>query len=76
LQTGDRYTGKAIIIEDGVWIGTHVVILPSVTIGEGAIIAAHSLVNKDIPPYEIWGGVPSNLLNVALNRSLEVKSLK
>ena len=52
------YTGKAIVIEDDVWIGTHVVVLPGVTIGKGAIIAAHSLVNKDIPPYEVWGGVP------------------
>jgi acetyltransferase-like isoleucine patch superfamily enzyme len=52
------YTGKPIVIEDDVWLGTHVVVLPGVTIGKGAIVAAHSLVNRSIPAYEVWGGVP------------------
>jgi acetyltransferase-like isoleucine patch superfamily enzyme len=52
------YVGSPITIEDYAWIGTHVVVLPGVTIGKGAIIAAHSLVNKNVPPYEVWGGVP------------------
>ena len=56
------FTGAPIVIEDDVWIGTHVVVLPGVTIGEGAIIAAHSLVNKNIPPYEIWGGIPAKFI--------------
>jgi len=56
------YTGKSVVIEDDVWIGTHVVVLPGVTIGRGAIVAAHSLVNKNIPPYEIWGGVPAKFI--------------
>ncbi|NUN63507.1 glycosyltransferase [Pseudanabaena biceps] len=56
------FTGAPIAIEDDVWIGTHVVILPNVTIGKGAIIAAHSLVNKNIPSYEIWGGVPAKFI--------------
>ena len=34
-------------------------ILKGVTIGEGAIISAGAVVNKDVPPYEIWGGVPA-----------------
>lgn len=54
--------GAPIVIENNVWIGTHVVVLPGVTIGEGAIVAAHSLVNKNIPPYEVWGGVPAKFL--------------
>jgi acetyltransferase-like isoleucine patch superfamily enzyme/glycosyltransferase involved in cell wall biosynthesis len=56
------FVGDSITIEDDVWLGTHVVVLPGVTIGKGAIIGAHSLVNKDIPPYEIWGGVPAKFL--------------
>jgi acetyltransferase-like isoleucine patch superfamily enzyme len=56
------HEGREITIGEDVWIGTHVVILPGVTIGKGAIIAAHSLVNKSIPPYEIWGGVPAKYL--------------
>ena len=56
------FTGAAIIIEADVWIGTHAVVLPGVTIGKGAIVAAGSIVRKDIPPYEIWGGVPAKFL--------------
>jgi acetyltransferase-like isoleucine patch superfamily enzyme len=56
------FVGKTIYIEEDVWIGTHVVILPGVTIGRGSIVAAHSLVNEDIPPYEIWGGMPAKFI--------------
>ncbi|WP_165864118.1 glycosyltransferase [Capsulimonas corticalis] len=56
------YSGAPIVIEEDVWIGTHVTILPGVTIGRGAIVGAGSMVNKDIPPYEIWGGVPARFI--------------
>lgn len=56
------YIGAPILIEEDVWLGTHVVVLPGVTIGKGAIVAAGSIVNKDIPPYEIWGGTPAKFL--------------
>lgn len=56
------YTGDPITISSGAWLGTHVVVLPGVTIGVGAIVAAGSVVNKDIPPYEIWGGVPARFI--------------
>ena len=56
------YTGAPIIIGEDVWIGTHVVILPGVTIGRGAIIAAGSLVNCNVPEYEVWGGMPARFL--------------
>jgi len=38
---------------------TNVVVLPNITIGEGARVAAGSVVTKDVPPYEIWAGVPA-----------------
>lgn len=49
-------------IEDDVWIGDKATILPGVTIGTGAIIAANSVVTKDIPPYCIAGGNPARII--------------
>lgn len=46
-------------VGDNVWIGANCSILQGVRIGEGAIVAAGSVVNKDIPPYKIYGGVPA-----------------
>lgn len=45
-----------IIISDDVWIGYGSTILSGVTIGQGAIIGAKSIVTKDVPPYAIWAG--------------------
>lgn len=53
---------KPVIIEDKVWIGCRCIILKGVHIGEGAIIAAGSVVTKDVPPYARVGGVPARLL--------------
>lgn len=50
---------KDVIIERDVWIGCNVTILAGVHIGRGATIAAGAVVNKDIPPYCIAGGVPA-----------------
>lgn len=50
-------------IGNDVWIADNVTILPSCkSIGNGAVIAAGSVVTKDVPPYEIWAGVPAKLL--------------
>ncbi len=51
-------SGK-IIIENDAWIGAGAIILPDVTIGEGAIVAAGAVVTKDVPPYTVVGGVPA-----------------
>lgn len=53
---------KPIIIEDGVWIGTRCIILKGVTIGKGAVIAAGSVVTKDVPPACLAGGTPARVL--------------
>jgi acetyltransferase-like isoleucine patch superfamily enzyme len=53
-----------VMIGDGVTIGTKSTVLPGVVIGDGAVISAMSLVNKDIPPYTIVGGVPVRVLGV------------
>ncbi|MCM0147565.1 acyltransferase [Photobacterium galatheae] len=52
---------KPICIEDNVWLGNRVLILGGVTIGEGAIIQAGSVVVKDIPPLAIAGGNPAKV---------------
>ena len=51
-----------IVIEDNVWIGEGAMILPNVHIGEHAIIAANSVVTKDIPAYSIAAGVPAKII--------------
>ncbi len=48
-----------IVIEEDAWIGNNCYVGPGVTIGRGAIIAANSMVTKDVPPYTIAGGVPA-----------------
>lgn len=54
--------GGPVSIQEGAWLGTHVVVLPGVTVGRGAIIGAGSVVTKNIPPFEVWGGVPARFL--------------
>lgn len=56
----DAYISKGdTIIHDGVWIGVRAIIMPGVQIGEGAVIAANSVVTKDVAPYSIVGGNPA-----------------
>ena len=49
---------REIVIADGAFIGAHCIILKGVTIGENSIVGAGSVVTKDIPDNEIWGGNP------------------
>lgn len=53
---------KPVIIKDFVWCGNNVTIIPGITIGEGAIIAAGSVVVKDVPECAIVGGNPAKLI--------------
>ncbi|MGN7762389.1 Vat family streptogramin A O-acetyltransferase [Paenibacillus sp. 22594] len=55
------YKGDTVIGND-VWIGQNATIMPGVTIGDGAIIAANATVTKDVPPYHIAGGNPARIL--------------
>ena len=49
-------------IGNDVWIGQNVTVMPGVHIGDGAIIAANSVVVKDVPPYRIAGGNPCKII--------------
>jgi len=55
-------SSSAVIIEEDVWIGEFVSILPGVTIGKGSIIGTMSVVTKDIPPYSIALGSPAKVI--------------
>jgi acetyltransferase-like isoleucine patch superfamily enzyme len=50
---------KPIVIEDRVWIATGATVLAGVTIGEGAALAAGAVVNRDVAPFTVVGGVPA-----------------
>lgn len=50
------------IIDDGVWIGMRAMLMPGVHIGEGAVIAAGSIVTKDVAPYSVVAGNPAKLI--------------
>lgn len=58
----DASTNGPIIIEDEVWLGLGVTVLSGVKIGRGAIVAACSVVTKDIPEYAIAGGNPAKII--------------
>lgn len=59
IWDGARTEDGKTIVEDDVWIGHGAIILAGVRIGKGSIVAAGSVVTKDIPPCEIWGGNPA-----------------
>lgn len=51
-----------VTLEDGCWIGARSTILPGVTVGRGAVVAAGAVVNKDLEPNHLYGGVPARKL--------------
>lgn len=61
-ENRQNMTHAPIVIGKGVWTGAHVTILPGVTIGDNAIIAAGAVVTKDVPADMIVGGVPAHII--------------
>ncbi len=51
-----------VVIGDDVWIGARVIILPGVTVGNGAVLAAGSVVTKDVPAYAVVAGNPARMV--------------
>ena len=62
-----------ITIGNHVWIGSNATILPGVTIGEWAVVAAGAVVTKDVPPYTVVGGVPAKVLKTVEESDTEHK---
>lgn len=61
---------QPIIIGNDVWIGEKALVMPGVTIGDGAIIAAHAVVTKDVPPYAVAGGVPAKVIKYRFSEEM------
>ena len=57
-----KFISQAVHIKNGAWIGANAVILKGVTIGEHAVVAAGSIVNRDVPAYSIAAGVPAKVV--------------
>ena len=62
---GDQFR---ITVEDDVWIGHGAIVLTPAIIGRGSIVAAGSVVTKNVPPYAIVGGVPAKILKMRFNQ--------
>lgn len=63
-KVGDHFVFRIgpVVIKDFVFIGMNTIICNSVTIGEGAVIGAGSVVTRDIPPYQVWAGNPARYI--------------
>ena len=59
LIAGQPLKMASINLEEGVWVGSNCKILYGVNLGKGCIIGAGAVVNKSVPPFEIWAGVPA-----------------
>lgn len=56
------YVHEPVVLEDDVWLGTHVVIMPGVTMGSGSIAGSNAVVTKSVPAGDVVGGVPAKTL--------------
>lgn len=65
-----RGSGGPVVIEDYVWASCRTTILPDTTVGKGAVLAANSVITKNVPPYAIMGGVPAKQIGER-NRDLK-----
>lgn len=61
--------GHDVVIGNDVWIGANVLLIGGVKIGDGAIVAAGSVVTRDVPPYAIVGGVPAKIIRYRFSES-------
>ncbi len=67
---GANTNSKPIFIGDDVWIGCHSLILKGVHIGDGAVVAAGSVVTKDVPSHSVVGGNPAKVIKTDIQWSL------
>jgi len=64
LIFGSGHVKKEVVIGSDVWIGANCLILPGVTIGDGAVVAGGSIVTKSVEPYNIVAGNPAKVLRI------------
>lgn len=58
-EQGSEKKRQGVVLEDDVWLGAGVSVMPGVKVSCGAIVGANSVVTHSVPAYEIWGGVPA-----------------
>lgn len=76
MKKNGKYICREIQIQSDVWIGEKAIILPGVTLGRGCIIAAGSIVTKDVLPFSIVGGSPAKFLKWRFNKKSQDKANK
>jgi len=64
IRTYAPIANGPIIIEQDAWLGTGAIVMPDVTIGEGAIVGAGSVVTEDVPPFTIVAGSPAKFIRM------------
>ena len=70
------FESKPVTIGNDVWIGSHVLVMGGLKIGDGAVLAAGSVVTKDVPPYAIVGGVPARIIKYRFSKETIKKLLE
>lgn len=65
-----------VVVGNDVWIGANAILLPGVTVGDGAVIAAGAVVADDVEPYAIVGGVPAKIIKKRFDEDTIVKFMK
>lgn len=66
-----RAFGSPVVIGDRAWLSFRTTVLPGVTVGEGAVVAAGAVVTKDVPPYAIVAGIPARVVGERAPRDLD-----
>ena len=66
-EINGKMKSAPVTIEDNVWIGANVTILPGVVVGRGSVIAAGSVVTKSVPPNSLVAGVPAKVIKEQIN---------
>jgi acetyltransferase-like isoleucine patch superfamily enzyme len=61
-----RPDANPVVIEDDVWLGVHVVVMPGITIGRGCVVGANSVVTRSLAPYSVAAGVPARVIRTRL----------
>ena len=69
-QKAEASTKGDIIVDDDVWIGERATIMSGVHIGQGAVIAAGSVVTHNVPPYAVVGGVPAKVIKYRFSKQI------
>jgi maltose O-acetyltransferase len=58
----ERPPSAPIVLEENVWLGVRAIVLRGVTVGAGSVVAAGSVVSRDVPPRVLVGGVPARVI--------------